>query len=104
MNISRTWTVEVTPEDAGETWPDYDILYYSLATIRPERIVVIFKIDGSPLAAPKMRGVSITGRKVLKSGNLGSTEMSDYFYSDSKCIPAWVTRAVDLARREIGVF
>lgn len=95
MKISRTWTVMVTPEDAGETWPDHQYTY-GKQILRPDSLTVGFS-QSKPGNALRATGSTVSGYRVLKSGELSEHRVTDGYLPSRAGVNLWVDRAVTLA-------
>lgn len=95
MKVYRSIRVTITPEDMGETWPDYQKRYASSIVFRPDSFVAKFSRDEG--CEVYMSGPDIAGYRVLKDGTL-SKHRHGYTLFTTYDMPAWAERAIVKAR------
>jgi hypothetical protein len=100
MRILRVYHVHMTPADTpGVTWRDIGPLRHKGGVMRPSELVLEFRISRG---APRFRGGTIIGRRVLGRGRLGIHFAEELVLIERAGRPDWLAKAVDLAATELA--
>jgi hypothetical protein len=88
--MRQTWTVHVTPEEAGEL-PDYPMPWvHGNRVIRPDLVTMEFESDGAG-AAITLESASLAGYYLKVDGTVSKLRGGDRFGSlASGGVPAWL--------------
>ena len=100
MRILRVYQVHMTPADTpAVTWRDIGPLRYKGGVMRPSELLLEFRISRG---APRFRGGTIIGRRVLRRGRLGIHFAEELVLIERAGRPDWLTEAVNLAATELA--